>query len=64
MKPLNTIKYKNTLITLYTNGNTEGNFPYEYSFEQKGANIWSRTSYNCLDQCLQCAKDDYDLEEN
>jgi len=63
MKPLNSVKYKNTIIHLYTNGNEEGNFPYEYSFNQKGSLICSRTSYNCLNQCLDFAKNDYDLEE-
>lgn len=63
MKVLNSIKYKNTIIHLYTNGSSEGNFPFEYSFQQKGDVIFSRTSYNCIEQCLRLAKEDYDAEQ-
>ena len=63
MKALNSVKYKNTIIHLYTNGQSEGNFPFEYSFEQNSEIVYSRTSYNCIEQCLMLAKEDYDAEQ-
>ena len=60
MIAINSLKYRDTIIHLYCNGKQVGDFPYEYGFEQYGKMVYSRTSYNCIEQCLECAKEDYD----